>query len=568
MPSLKAQLIDVIKKAVLAAQAAGDFPLDLVVPEIVVERPENIAHGDFAIPLAMLLAKSLKKNPLAIADILTSHIEKIDIIEQVETVAPGFINFFLTRPAWVAVVAAVNDKPRQWGKTNKFAGKKVMVEYTDPNPFKPFHIGHLMTNAIGESVARLVEFGGAQIRRANYQGDIGLHVAKAIWGLQQLDLDPGSIEDLGRAYAHGHASYENNEQAKQDIIAINKSLYANDPKLRVVYQAGRQASLDHFEKIYQELGTKFDHYFFESETWKIGKKEVAEGLTQGIFAESNGAIIFRGEEHGLHTRVFLTADGIPTYEAKDLGLIAMKRAEFDFNISLVVTANEQASYFDVMFKAYSLLHPAEKAQHQHISHGLMRLVSGKMGSRHGNVITGESLLHNLKKHALDYVAGRGLDNQAEQIAAKIAVAAIKYSILKIGLGRDIVFDPESALSFTGDSGPYLQYTSVRAGAVLRKAAQAGVVMSTERPLPETNQIERLLERFPDVVEKAQAGYEPQHVAAYLIELASAFNAWYAQEKIVDAGDETSSYKLSVTSAVKTTIDNGLWLLGIEVPVSM
>jgi arginyl-tRNA synthetase len=445
-----------ITKALAAIGAEANF---------VVERPSEMSHGDYATNVALAAAKILKKNPREVAEALKEELEgEIDGVEKVEVAGAGFINFFVSSTTISKeVLAAAQEK--EWGSNDLYKGKKIMVEYTDPNPFKEFHIGHLMSNAIGEAVACVLENSGAKVIRANYQGDVGLHVAKAIWGKMQKPK-----AGWGEAYVYGSTEYEAN---KEEIDTINKQVYEkSDPGVNKLYAEGRKDSLKHFEEIYKILGTTFNTYFFESETTPLAMVVVAEN--PDVFEESDGAKVFKGENEGLHTRVFLTSQGLPTYEAKDLGLLELK-SQVDLDTSITVTASEQKEYFKVVLAAAkhidSLKEIAEKTKH--VTHGMMRFAEGKMSSRKGNVVTGESLLMDLREEAKEKMQERDLAD-TEKVAEQVAVGAIKYTVLKQGSGRDIIFDPAKSLSLEGDSGPYLQYAHTRALSLLREAKKAGI----------------------------------------------------------------------------------------------
>jgi arginyl-tRNA synthetase len=400
--------------------------------------------------------------------------------------------------------------------------------------------------------------------RANYQGDVGVHVACAIWGIKKLGIRPDSADEFGRAYALGATSYKQDAEAKSEIDVINQKLYdRSDPELNALYDTGRAESLAAFEKIYALLGSKFDRYYFESETAPIGKELVLGH--QELFPESDGARVFKGEDYGLHTRVFMNGKGLPTYEAKELGLETLKQREYPQARLVIVTANEVTDYFRVVKKALELIDAPLSEKLAHVPHGMMKLPTGKMSSRTGDVITGESLLHDLAEAARERARESRADD-ANVLAQQIAVAAIKFQVLRGATSKDIVFDREQALSLEGDSGPYLQYAFARTQAILAKASEAGVFAHAEIA-PEPNIVARLLVRFPSVAERAAREYAPHHVAQYLLELAGAFNSWYAREQILD-GSVHAGNKVAITAAVGNTIKHGLWLLGIPAPERM
>ena len=469
---MKNELEKIIKEALST--------LGIETESILLEHPADLSHGDYSTNVALVYAKKIGRNPAVLANEIISYfgVKKDSNIESIGVAGPGFINFYLSKEFFADSISEITKADEKWGSNTMLSGKKVMVEYTQPNPFKPFHIGHLMSNAIGESVSRVVEFSGAKTVRANYQGDIGPHVAKAIWAIlkngkgdQTLSV-VAQANYIGNCYVEGSTAYEDDPVFKAEIDAINKKIYEkSDAEINDIYEWGRKITLDAFEKIYTMLGTKFDYYFFESDMAPIGTKVVREN-TGNVFDESDGAIVFHGEKYDpkLHTRVFINSQGLPTYETKEIGLTVTKFQKENPDISIVDTAIEQGEYMKVVQKAISLIHPEYESRMKHITHGMMRFASGKMSSRKGNVVTGESLLNDAKDIVLEKMAEREFsDEDKDIISAQVAVSALKYSILKQALGSDIIYDFEKSISFEGDSGPYLQYTVVRAKSILEKA---------------------------------------------------------------------------------------------------
>ncbi|MDR3570803.1 MAG: arginine--tRNA ligase [Candidatus Pacebacteria bacterium] len=524
--------------------------------DVPLEFPAELSHGDYASGVALRYAKQAGVNSSELAQKIVDVIGKVSGVSKIDIAGPGFVNFHLA-PATLTRSLESASRVDGWGVNSELGGQKILIEYTDPNPFKEFHIGHLMANAIGESISRLVQCSGAQTKRANYQGDVGPHVAKALWGkMQKPELS------WGQAYAFGSKEYEAH---KEEIDAINARVYArDDERINELYDAGRKESLAHFEELYKILGTKFDYYFFESETAFRGLGLV--GAHSDVFEKSDGAVVYKGEQDGLHTRVFITSKGLPTYETKELGLAQLKDETWNSDISITITAQEQADYFSVVLAVMRRIMPESAAKIRHISHGMMRLPSGKMSSRTGDVITGESLLNDLIEQAKVRAAESRADDH-EKLAQEVAVAAIKYQILKQASGKDIVFDRERALSLEGDSGPYLQYAHARTRAILEKAKEQGVTPDIGEYQDAALGLARMLHRFPEVVERAASLYEPHLVTNYLLQIASEFNSWYAQEQILD-GTPNAGHKVALTAAVAQTLKNGLWILGIPAPEKM
>jgi arginyl-tRNA synthetase len=538
--------------------------------DFAVEHPADMAHGDYACNVAMVVAKAAGKAPRAVAEELVAALAgQIEYVDRIEIAGPGFLNFYLTRDFFSAELERVVQASSEWGSNKTEVGEVILVEYTSPNLFKPLHIGNLVGNIVGESLTRLFEFGGAEVKRLNYPSDIGPVVAKAIWGLKKNNGDPRDILALGEAYRVGNEAYENDEVLKSEIDAINQALYAGtDSELMAMRAAGIKTSRERLADICARLGTKFDAEIFESEVGRVGA-EIVKHHIGDIFLESEGALVYPGEKVGLHTRVFVNGKGLPTYEAKDLGNFTKKNELFpNWTKSLVVTGNEQTEYFKVLYAAIREVFavPAEKKL-EHIGTGFLTLTTGKMSSRKGNVLTGESLLEEMEEEA-HAKAAEARTSDVDSLAKEVAVAALKYQILRQGPDSNIVFDKEKALSFEGDSGPYLQYTHARINSVLKKAREAGLKGSVALAPEVTYAVERVLYQFPEVVKEALLERAPHKVTGYLTELAAAFNTFYAHEKIADKEDTYAPYKIVIAEAVKTTLKNGLWILGITAPEEM
>lgn len=585
--------------------------------DVSVSASERFGFGHYSSNVAFKLAKIQGKSPLQVAEDLATKLSADNEFEKVEVAAPGFVNFWLKPEEFQKELSVILKQKDKYGKNNNLEGQKILVDYTDPNPFKEFHIGHLMSNAIGESLCRIFEWNGAKVVRACYQGDVGLHVAKTIWGiLQDLDNFPKDSAELsekivflGKSYVLGSQKYEDDASAAEKIKEINKKVFdRSDPEINKIYEKGKKWSLEHFDEVYKKLGTKFDHFILESSVISDGEKIVREFLNpsagsgrEKVFEESNGAVIFPGEKYGLHTRVFISSQGLPTYETKDIGLAKKKMSlEKGLTSSLIITANEQNDYFKVVFKALEFIFPEYAAISKHIGHGMMRFASGKMSSRAGNIITAESLIEEVEKLVDKKMDSNKLDEKAapprageprseiserekKEIKEVVSIGAIKYSILRQAIGGDIIFDIEKSISFEGDSGPYLQYAYTRAKSVLEKAKNIPIskessildrifgkkVKPSLKLAPsEVSELEIMLCRFSEIVERAGKEQAPHYIATYLIELARVFNAYYAKFKIVDAKDEYSPYKVALTSAFAQVMKNGLEILGIKVPERM
>ena len=523
-----------------------------------IEIPDNKTHGDYSTNVALVLSKNLGKSPREVAEEIKDKI-KSDLFSRVEVAGPGFINFFIADKFFVDNLKRVNE---DFGRGTGLKNKKIIIDYTDPNPFKEFHIGHLMSNAIGEALSRIFEFQGAKVKRTCYQGDVGMHVAKAIWGKMKNESEPWGV-----AYALGATAFEESEVAKKEMQELNKKIYERtDKKVNKLYDEGKKESLKHFDSLYKKLDTKFDYFIFESETGPIGKKIVEKGLKDGIFEKGeNGAIIFKGEKFGLHTRVFINSEGLPTYEAKDLGLAEIKYKKYKYDKSVIITGNEVNDYFKVMLCALGKISPKLSERTEHIGHGMLRLPEGKMSSRTGKVITGETLIEKVQELVREKIKDRQLsEKEQKEVTEKVAIGALRYSILKQSIGSDIIYDFDKSISFEGDSGPYLQYSYTRAKSILRKAVVEKIKPSFKKIPEKITELEKIIIRFPEVVLQAEENHEPHFLVLYLTQLAGTFNKYYVENKIVDAKDVFSPYKVAVAKAFSQTMKNGMWMLGINV----
>ncbi len=526
------------------------------------EFPDNQAFGDYSSNVCL---KNKDLNPQEIVDKINSQ-----NLPFTATVAGRFINFNLKTDVLVDNLIQIDEEKEKYGRSDIFKNQKIVFEFAHPNTHKAFHIGHLRNITTGETLSRLYEFVGAKVTRANYQGDVGLHIAKAIYGIRKLGFnDPKDTklraEYLGKAYAAGATAYEEQEEAKGEIHIINGKIYdKSDQEINKLYKETRQWSLDYFDQIYKRVYTHFDRLYFESETAESGKEIALSALKKGILKESEGAIIFPGSEYGLHDRVFISGKGVPTYEAKDLGLAKLQFSEYNPDKLIHTVGPEQISYFQVIFKALEFILPETKGRELHIPYGWVRLKEGKMSSRTGNVILGEAILDEAKENILKNY------KTTEEIAEQIAVGAVKYSFLKSGLNQDIAFDLKESISLEGNSGPYLQYTIARCNSVIQKASTLqGENLQGNNLNGEELSVLRTLNQFAETVENAAKSYSPNLLCNYLYDLASKYNTFYARHSILTNSDEqVTNFRLSLTSATGQVLKNGLKLLGIQSPERM
>jgi arginyl-tRNA synthetase len=543
-----------LKTAVKAA-AKKLFDADIE-PELT--RPDE-KFGDYATNAALQLAKKAAASPRQIAEQLVEELRDLPRLAEISIAGPGFINFKLKDQALAKAALSAADLPKP------LAGQEILVEFGDPNPFKEMHIGHLYSYIIGDAISSLLESQGVDVKRLSYHGDVGLHVAKAIYGLQHTESQLGkeeAIEEenyLGAAYALGAEKYDNDPAAKEQIDKINLQVYDHsDQDINKLHQDGIKLSFDYFDKILDLLSISNDKRYLESQTTPAGLQLVKDN-TGKVFNESQGAVVYEGEKAGLHTRVFITSKGLPTYETKDLGLVELKAQDFPRAArSIIVTANEQAEYFKVMLAALAEIDQPLAAKTTHLSHGFLSLSTGKMSSRTGNVYPAMKLLLEVKQAVHDQYP----DSPARK---DVTFAAVKYAFLKHRLGSDIVLDVKESISLEGSSGPYLQYAHARACSILAKAENITRAGDTDFDASERGLALKISE-YPEAVAKAAAELMPHHVCTYLYELAQSFNSFYEKSRII--GDEREAIRLQLVKSYKDVLRGGLGILNIAAPDKM
>jgi arginyl-tRNA synthetase len=553
----------------IEAIISGEFAIET---EVKLTIPDE-QFGDVSTNVAMQLAGQLVKNPREIAEVLQPQITALDAVESVAVAGPGFLNLHLT-DLWL--LANLKKKPEQiW------AEKTVVCEYSDPNPFKVLHAGHLYTTLVGDAVANLFAVAGANIVRANFGGDVGLHVAKAMWGIMReigeqdaelalLTIDKDQRPNwVSARYVEGNTAYEEDSTAKDEIIEINKKVYelhANkdiselQDNFAKAYWICRKWSYDGFAALYDRLGVhQFDVYYPESVTAGLGLQAAHDALKKGVLVESDGAVVFKGEEQGLHTRVFINSNGLPTYESKDLGLALKKWQDYTFDHSVMITGNDIVEYMKVIKAVVRTFAPEIADRTQHITHGMIRLAGGKkMSSRKGNVLLAQEVI-DVAEEANKQATGN------EDMS--VVLGAIKWAFLKNRIGGDIIYDPEESVSIVGNSGPYMQYAHARACSILRKAGDSKIAsLESENFETEERSLLRTLSQFTYAVNQAVAECAPHIVCTYLYELAQHFNSFYEHNRVI--GDSRESIRLALIKAYKDTLSEGLSLLGIHAPEQM
>ncbi len=563
---------------------------------VVTVAPEDTG-ADFASNVAMQLAKLVHKAPVAIAeelkDAFLADAEASGMAWRVEIAGPGFMNFISPDEYFygkVADFAKGQEHLTKGSVWSEYDGKVVVCEFSDPNPFKVLHVGHLYTSMVGDSISRILEMAGAKVVRANFGGDVGLHVGKTIWALLQQLPSHLVIEEIAKAYVEGTRAYEEDEQAKAEITEINRMVYEialqefgdirewpghemgddqesvalvlDKEEIKTIYLKGRELSYKYFEDFYARIGVKFDRYYPESTVAVRGLKEVRQGLDRGVYEESNGAVVYKGEKFGLHTRVFINQNDLPTYEAKDVGLIFTKWDDYHFDESVVITGNDIIEYMKVVLASVSEMAPKLSERTRHLTHGQVKLPGNeKMSSRKGNFLKAVDVI--------EMVAQELVESTGQPADEKVVLAALRYAFLKYKMGGDIIFDPKESVAMTGNSGVYLLYSTVRAKKVLQRVGNSASQSNDTVANSETSFVRKLSKKivqYQDVLKEAVAEKAPNKICAYLFELAQEFSRFYENVKVI--GNENEAELIVVVQAYTNVMEHGLGLLGIEVPEEM
>ncbi len=555
------QVIDVISETIKQL-----FDVEVAV-ELQRPKPE---FGDFATNVAMQLAGRLGQNPRQIAEQIVERLRTNQLFSTVEIAGLGFINLKLTdQILWQTAQAPAPAI---------YQNMSYVLEYSCPNAFKDLHTGHLYQTIYGDILARVLESAGATVHRTSFGGDVGLHVAKCLYGMKiALDgFNPDKLDTvehdaflraqwIGQVYVIGAKAYEEDTTAQAEIVEINKAIYRlheeNDHQspMAQVYWTTRQWSFDYFAAFYQLIKVDNMHYYPESSTAPVGLKVVREQLALGNLEQSDGAVVFKGDEQQhLHTRVFITSNNLPTYETKDIGVIWLEKQDYNFDHRILITGNDQKEYMRVVYAAADVFNPGIGAMMTHLTNGTVRFADGKkMSSRLGNVTRAIDVLDIVKQRVSN------ITDQPE-LQDDIALGAIKYAFAKYRLGGDIAFDVEETVSLQGNSGPYIQYAHARACSILAKAGTTGEVDqacdASER------QLLQKLSEFPEVVEKAAREYLVHGICNYLYELAQEFNRFYEHNRVID--DPRQAIRLALVTRYRDTLASGLRILGIIAPEKM
>ncbi len=551
----------------LSRELAGKMGVEDI--DRLLETPPSDEMGDYAFP-CFPLARIFHKSPVSIAEELRERIRVNPSFEKITAVA-GYLNFFFNKSLLAENVLseAVSES---YGKHRK--ARRTVVEFSSPNTNKPLHLGHLRNMSIGESVARILQFCGNEVFRTSINNDRGIHICKSMlayaregYGATPESVGKKSDHFVGDYYVLFSKHAQNDPSWNNEAQRMLQKWEAGDREVRSLWKTMNDWALDGFKKTYELFGISFDKEYFESDTYTSGKEIVMEGLQKGLFyRRDDGAVVADLEKENLGGKVLLRPDGTSVYIVQDLYLALLKHKEFAYDLSIYVVGNEQEFHFSVLKAIFKKLgYPIAEKIH-HLSYGMVELPEGKMKSREGTVVDADDLIESTRELAAEEIKSRySLDEtETERRSLKIALAAIKYQLLRVDIGKNILFDPKKAISFEGDTGPYLLYSYARASSILRKAPP----LPAERHFPSDGNFNapeialiKKLSFFPQTTEAAYEKLSPSIIANYAFNLARLFNEFYHQCPVI--GSERQQLRLRIVVAFRAVMKKCIRLLGIE-----
>ncbi|MEK6918792.1 MAG: arginine--tRNA ligase [Nanoarchaeota archaeon] len=534
--------------------------------------PPSSDLGDFAFP-CFVLSKSLKKSPVDIAVLLTTKISAdfstLKHFEEIRASGP-YVNFFMNKKAITAeVLKEVLKQKSNYGKSNE--KEKVLIEFPSPNTNKPLHLGHMRNMSIGESVSRILEFNGKKVVRVNLNNDRGVHICKSMlayerWGEGDTPQKSNMKSDhfVGKYYVLFSQKAKDDPKLEEEAQVILQKWESKDKKVIVLWKQMNKWALDGFKETYKLFNVKHDKNYFESKIYDDGKDLVVKGFNEGKFTkDDNGGIIVDLEKEGLGKKVLLRGDGTSIYITQDIALAKMKYDEFKPNRSLIVVASEQNHHFKVLAQVCKIL--GIKSPINHLSYGMVYLPEGRMKSREGTVVDADDFINEVRTLVKGEIKSRYAELKDKEIDSRslsIAMSAIKYHLLKVGVERDMTYNPKESISFEGNTGPYLQYSYARACSILKKSKKKVgkyKVVSVEK---KEYELVKKLGEFSSVVTEASKRLDSSVIASYNYDLAKAFNDFYQECPVIGSGDK-EDFRLALVQSFRTVMNNALWLLGIE-----
>lgn len=528
---------------------------------------------------------NIKARAAEIADIVVNKLELPGEFEKAEAIN-GYINLYFKSQLFAKrVVDTVIESGAEFGR-GEDNDKTLMVEYSQPNTHKAFHVGHLRNMVLGSSVCDILEFAGNKVIRTNYIGDIGLHVIKWLWNYMNNHAEETPPSDcmtrwMGGLYAEASKLLDENPDLDEDVRVLFKRWDERDPEIVELWKKTRKWSLEAFDEVYDLLGIRFDRVYFESEVEDSGKDIVDALIEKGIAKDERpeGAVIVDldetlGTKEKYRVLVILRSDGTSLYSTKDLSLAIMKFDEYKLDRSIYVIDVRQSLYMRQIFKVMELLGYKWAENCHHLAYEIVNLPGNvTIASREGTVVLLEDLINEAEKRALVIVQEKNQelpDEDKKAVARTVALGAIKYSLLSRDNTKIITFDWEAAMDVNGQAAPYIQYAAVRANSILRKvqfsipdSADVGYTLSKDEV-----ELVDYLTRFPQEVQRAAKDMRPLLISNYAFELSKAFSNFYNNCHVLSADEDVKEFRLRIVAAAKQVITNSLRLLGIDVPEVM
>ena len=554
--------------------------------------PPKREMGDVAFPM-FPYSKAAKKSPKDIAEDLLKRIGDDHPTGEVVLAGPYFNVRLDISALSSSILKEVEEKGDSYGKSDRLKGKKAMVEFSCPNTNKPLHLGHMRNDSIGESVSALIKSQGADVMKVNLINNRGVHICKSMlayktFGNGETPESTGEKGDhfVGRYYVRfAQWEKEAEEEKKKNPECVDNPDWVDpgekaqamlrawengDEEVRALWQKMNNWTLQGLEESYKNMGISFDKYYYESETYKFGKDEVLKGLEKGVFQkEEDGSVQVDLAPIGLDKKVLLRKDGTSLYMTQDIGTAIRRHEDWPFDSLTYVVASEQKYHFTVLFYCLGLLGYDWAKELHHLSYGMVNLPDGKMKSREGTVVDADDLLEELTALARAEIESKNREDAVDDVdetSRKIALGALNYYLLQVSPTKDMVFNPKESISFNGNTGPYLQYTGARISSILRKYEE-----SEEKDVPfigellvgeDEKELLKLVDTFPEIVEKAAMNYDPSLIAGFLYDLAKTFSHYYHDNRILNAETkELIKARVMLCYMTSVVMKNGFALIG-------
>ncbi|HWD87271.1 MAG TPA: arginine--tRNA ligase [Mucilaginibacter sp.] len=584
-------ITEAVVKAVKSLYRADLNPADVSLQETRKEFEGQVTVVTF--PLTRFSRKSPEQTGNEIGEFLKNEVKEIAGFNVIK----GFLNISLSDAYWLHIF--YNQVLSENFGTFKPNGKKVMVEYSSPNTNKPLHLGHVRNNLLGYSVASILQAAGYEVIKANLVNDRGIHICKSMlawqkWGNGETPQSSRIKGDhlVGKYYVLFDKEYkkqvdelkakgQTEEDAKKNAPLMKEAQQmlqkweAGDKEVISLWRTMNSWVYAGFEETYKRLGVDFDKFYYESNTYLLGKDIIEEGLEKSVFfTKPDGSVWIDLTADGLDEKLVLRADGTSVYMTQDLGTAQLKYNDFHMDESIYVVGNEQDYHFKVLFLILEKLGKSWAKGLYHLSYGMVDLPSGKMKSREGTVVDADDLIEEMEQTAKEQTETLGkvkgfAESEKLELYHTIGMGALKYFLLKVDPKKRLLFDPNESVDFQGHTGPFIQYTHARIRSVLSRVSVEASGAKAEKLVAEERDLILLLNQFPETIELAAKGHNPAAVANYVYEVAKAFNKFYHEHSILQAEDElTRQFRLQLSAASAKVIKQGMGLLGIEVPERM